>query len=333
MSTIYTIDWIKFLGQDSEVPPDVTFCVIQSSGTFKVRAHKLVLAAVSSVFRKMFFGDQKFTKEEDEIEITDSECFAFQKMINYIYSKSYSILMYSDIRDSFETLKVGDKYDLTDLVVLSRRAIESFVITSRNVGKVLRVIEAYKTLEGFDTICNDLNIRCRKFVDDNMKTAQDVFNLLAVGNADDDAERSLENELVVKLLKETAKCKFCKMHPSLCLNGQKVTYENMIEGAQQRIRADSTFQSLGNWTTIEKTIGHINAFSKEDSVHYYTPGGMALRYCYKFGAKWNNTGFFGTKEPVLEAHYLEIPDVSYDCVEQDQLVAWSARPAVQLSMQ
>ena len=58
-------------------------------------------------------------------------------------------------------------------------------------------------------------------------------------------------------------------------------------GAQQRIRADSTFQSLGNWTTIEKTIGHINAFSKEDSVHYYTPGGMALRYCYKFGAKWN----------------------------------------------
>ena len=230
MSTIYTADWIKFLGQDSEVPPDVTFRVIQNSGTFKVRAHKLVLAAVSPVFRKMFYGDQKFTKEEEEIEITDSECFAFQKMINYIYSKSYSILMYSDIRDSFETLKVGDKYDLTDLVVLSRRAIESFVITSKNVGKVLRVVETYKTLEGFDTVCQDLAKRCRKFVDDNMKTAQDVFNLLAVTNDDDDAERSLENELVVKLLKETAKCKFCKMHPSQCLNGQKVSYENMIEG-------------------------------------------------------------------------------------------------------
>ena len=158
MSTIYTVDWIKFLGQDSELPPDVTFSVVQSSGTFKVRAHKLILAAVSPVFRKMFFGDQKYTMEGDEIEITDSECFAFQKMINYIYSKSYSILMYSDIRDSFETLKVGDKYDLTDLVVLSKRAIESFVITSKNVGKVLSVIETYKTLEGFDKICEDFYI-------------------------------------------------------------------------------------------------------------------------------------------------------------------------------
>jgi len=325
MSTIYTADWLKLLGQDSEVPTDVTFSVVQSSGTFKVRAHKLVLAAVSPVFRKMFYGDQNFLKKEDEIEITDSECFAFQKMINYIYSKSYSILMYSDIMDSFETLKVGDKYDLTDLVILSRRAIESFVINCKNVGKVLRVVETYKALEGFDTVCQDLSKRCEKYVNDNMNTAQDVFNLLALTT---DNEKSLESELVVKLLKESAKCKFCKMHPSRCLNGKRVTYENMIEGAQQRIRANSTFQSLGNWTTIEKTIGHIDTFSKEDSVHYYTPGGMALRYCYKFGSKWNNTGFFGTKEPVLEAHYLEIPDVAYDCTEPEQLVPWAARPTI-----
>ena len=81
------------------------------------------------------------------------------------------------------------------------------------------------------------------------------------------------------------------------------------------MRANSTFQSLSNWTTLEKTVGHISAFSKEDSVHYYTPGGMALRYCYKFGVKWNNTGWLGTKEPLIEAHYLEIPDVSYHCEE------------------
>lgn len=27
---------------------------------------------------------------------------------------------------------------------------------------------------------------------------------------------------------------------------------------------------------------------------------MALRYCYKFGVKWNNTGWLGTKEPLIE---------------------------------
>ena len=107
MSTIYTVDWMQFLGPDSELPPDVTFNVFQTSGTYKglnhfrisinsasfivsVRAHKLILAAVSPVFRRMFFSsnnDIPFTTEEDEIEITDSECFAFQNMINFIYSK------------------------------------------------------------------------------------------------------------------------------------------------------------------------------------------------------------------------------------------------------
>ena len=38
----------------------------------------------------MFFSnneDQNFTTENEEIEITDSECFAFQNMVNFIYSK------------------------------------------------------------------------------------------------------------------------------------------------------------------------------------------------------------------------------------------------------
>ena len=92
----------------------------------------------------MFFSSPEslFTREEGEIEITDSECFAFQNMINFIYSKNYTCG--PDIRDSFETLKVGDKYDLADLVILSRRAIEDHVISARNVAKVLRVINTYK---------------------------------------------------------------------------------------------------------------------------------------------------------------------------------------------
>ena len=102
---------------------------------------------------------------------------------------------------------------------------------------------------------------------------QDVFNLLANASDDDDElGRGFETELLVKLLRETAVCRNCKMHPTNCLNGQKVTYENMITGGKQRIRANTTFQSLSNWSTVEKTIGHISTFSKEDSVHYYTPG-------------------------------------------------------------
>ena len=110
-----------------------------------VRAHRLILAGVSPVFRKMFISsspETMFTREDEEIQITDSECFAFQNMINFIYSKDFSCG--ADIRDSFETLKIGDKYDLADLVIQSKRAIENHVISTRNVGKVLRVIHTYE---------------------------------------------------------------------------------------------------------------------------------------------------------------------------------------------
>ena len=52
-------------------------------------------------------------------------------------------------------------------------------------------------------------------------------------------------------------------------------------------------------------------------IAWLSAGGMALRYCYKFGVKWNNTGWLGTKEPLIEAHYLDIPDVSYYCEEPE----------------
>ena len=120
---------------------------------------------------------------------------------------------------------------MTDLVILSRRSIENHSISCKNVAKVLKVIDTYKTLEGFDTICEDLSARCQKFISDNMRTAQDVFNLLATANEDeDDLDKVVETELLVKLLRDTAKCRNCKMHPTECLNGVKVTYDNMITG-------------------------------------------------------------------------------------------------------
>ena len=119
------INWSQFLQPGSELPPDVTFQVIQeqtgrnggddpecececqcecdggddpeSGGekadnhdckTLKVRAHKFLLAGVSPVFRKQFFGPLKTT--EDTVDIKDTTIEAFTTMISYIYEPSDS---------------------------------------------------------------------------------------------------------------------------------------------------------------------------------------------------------------------------------------------------
>ena len=121
------INWSQFLQPGSELPPDVTFRVVEgqpgsgegdvtksecececqcecdggddpeSGGekadnheckTSKVRAHKFLLAGVSPVFRKLFFGPLKTT--EDTVDIKDTTIEAFTTMISYIYEPSDS---------------------------------------------------------------------------------------------------------------------------------------------------------------------------------------------------------------------------------------------------
>ena len=87
-----------------------------------MKAHKLILAAVSPVFRRMFFANNEnnFTTETEAIDITDSECFAFQKMINFIYSK----VIYKNI-----FIKILE-------IFLYRIILYCFMETSRTVSRL-----------------------------------------------------------------------------------------------------------------------------------------------------------------------------------------------------
>ena len=77
--SILETDWQSLLSVDSDLPPDVIF-VIEGE---RVRAHKLLLAGVSPVFKGMFYGPMKETAEEIVVEETTFE--AFDTMVKYIY--------------------------------------------------------------------------------------------------------------------------------------------------------------------------------------------------------------------------------------------------------
>ena len=78
-----------FLSPDSDLPPDVFFLVqgieeeTGSSNSKTFGAHRFVLAAVSPVFRRMFFGPMKEMVEVIEVKETTPE--AFDCMIKFIY--------------------------------------------------------------------------------------------------------------------------------------------------------------------------------------------------------------------------------------------------------
>ena len=106
----------------------------------KIGAHKLLLAAVSPVFKRMFYGPMKVTKEE----VKDASPDAFRFMIDYIYRIPAPTI--KSLNSSFEIYALGDRYDVLDLKAQILDWIKSFTITRENFSDAATVAQSFKFL-------------------------------------------------------------------------------------------------------------------------------------------------------------------------------------------
>ena len=117
--SILETDWQSLLSVDSDLPPDVIF-VIEGE---RVRAHKLLLAGVSPVFKGMFYGPMKETAEEILVEETTFE--AFDTMVKYIYQppggEPFNLDGIQCPQKLFELLTLATRYQVLTLVTQSFR--------------------------------------------------------------------------------------------------------------------------------------------------------------------------------------------------------------------
>ena len=172
-------NWKAFLSPDSDLPPDVSFR-IKGDGedggkTFK--AHKLLLAGVSPVFRQQFFGPMRDTEEVVEVEETTPE--AFDTMLSYIYKlpgKDTFSLGTQDCQKLFEILVLARKYMISNLETLTSSTLEEFAITRENMMFTATVATKYKKI--FDDLCKALLVKCLEWLFHTTKGAGDIFALI-----------------------------------------------------------------------------------------------------------------------------------------------------------
>ncbi|XP_009762142.1 BTB/POZ and MATH domain-containing protein 4 isoform X1 [Nicotiana tabacum] len=142
---------------------DVVFSVADE----KFHAHKLVLAARSSVFRTEFFDELEGDKQE--IVVADMEPTVFKAMLHFIYRDS---LVEEELEDTSSSsipsvtdtltaklLAAADRYDLTRL----RRVCESHLckdISVNSVSRTLALADCYHATE--------LKAVCLRFAAENL---------------------------------------------------------------------------------------------------------------------------------------------------------------------
>ena len=189
--TIVETSWEEFLSPDSEIPHDVHFLAKGEDegddSSKPIGAHKVLLAGVSPVFRRMLFGPLK--EEREVIEVKDTTHEAFNSMINYIYKPPTSRKFFpapqmnqdedhENFNDEenpdnqnrircpqkfFDLLDLAEKYEIFSME-RELTSDETLAITNNNVIFTAQVAKNYQKLPAFEDVSTKLLAKCLKFL-------------------------------------------------------------------------------------------------------------------------------------------------------------------------
>ena len=155
-------NWGSFLSEESEVPPDVFFLVHEEDGgSARIGAHRLLLAGVSPVFKRMFFGPMKETKEVMEVEDTSAK--AVRAMIDYIYGPADDVAIREAIKDIsslFELYALADMYDILNLKTKIMVYLYDLEVTKETLVSTATIANSFRRI--FTDLSEDLMMRCLK---------------------------------------------------------------------------------------------------------------------------------------------------------------------------
>ena len=214
------IDWEQFRTESSEIPPDIFFRALpkirridniemdsdeECDQATMIGAHKLLLAAVSPVFRANFFGPMKMEGELMVVRETTVE--AFTTLINFIYwppgKEAFSLKHITSFEQLCDIVEISERYQILDLRKVAVEALENLEITSKNVIPAATVADTFKA---FEDVKNLLINKSLAFIDRTMNDVDDVFSFMLEAKQDN-PENGLE--LFHGLLKEREKKRRC----------------------------------------------------------------------------------------------------------------------------
>ena len=161
-----SINWSRQLEQlwGGEIPYDVTFNVYDEGTKIgRVKAHKMVLAIASPVFRGQFFTCDTQDKNASEIDIYDTTFSAFHIMIAVIYSKDSLIgwLVSAKIEEVFDMLNLVRRYMFDDLVAVTKEGLSNFFLSYENLVDSAAIAERYFGTD-VEAEAKQLHSRCVK---------------------------------------------------------------------------------------------------------------------------------------------------------------------------
>lgn len=158
---------------------DVEFHVLDKHGNTEgvVRAHKLLLSFLSSVFRVQFKLSSQDKIEVVEIRGPSFKCY--KTFLELLYRGDIELISrLTRLEDLFQMYLLVDKYKVREINHKTKSLILEVPISRDNLVGIFHTIRKYQKEESLKEICSSLTDRCMKVFDDETKSTSDVRRLL-----------------------------------------------------------------------------------------------------------------------------------------------------------
>jgi len=194
----------------------------------EINAHRFILALVSDVFKKGFYGG---ITDDGTIEIKDVSKESFEAMIEYIYNKKDDLKIYPlDILCSLYFL--GDKYNISKLGTDSLEAIRRKDISTKNVLAVGLLADQYSVYEELaETLYATAARGLSTIFNGDVTKVGEFFTKLVTEAPASTSCKGLER--IMARVGKPPVCDNCKAFP--CMKEEFVTKDNFVPNANVMI--------------------------------------------------------------------------------------------------
>ena len=227
----------KSMSAESGIPTDITFIFKGEVYGFpiveEIRAHKLILALASDVFKNGFYGD---FADNSTIEIEDVTKQSFEAMIDYIYNRVTDVTIY-DFENLCNLYFLADKYNINVLKEETLKEIRSKEISPKNVLDVGLQADKHSAHEGlvehlYEAAAASLSQKFNGYLDN-------VVEFYAEIDASE-TKASTSCKSLLKIMKRVKKVRKRKLSSPVCENCENspctkwkgLTRDNFVPGAK-----------------------------------------------------------------------------------------------------
>jgi len=221
---------------DSDLPYDITFEIIGNERCKgrKIKAHKSILAVISPVFKRMFYGALKETRNVIPIEQTTAD--AFEKLIDFFYHvdidyKSMGVL------ELFDMVNLAEQYDVPKLM---RELIVGLTMVPLTMQNFMEVANIASKFSQFEDASSALLLHCAKYFHEKVikREPDEQMKFMAAQHREGRGDVALELLTLAESMTPVV-CDNC--HEKECLVGMEVPPEKLFSGQHVKANHQSNY--------------------------------------------------------------------------------------------